>query len=427
MDEGSITSVLIILFLLLAAAYFAVCETAFASTSRIKLKTAFDRGDRRAKKALYVADNFDKAITTILIGTNITHLAAASYVTVLVTRRWGVDAVTLSTIITTIVVFMVGEMLPKSIGKKYSERFSLATAGSLCFFMRIFSPISFVLTAIGNGFAHLTKGDEEVTVTEDELHDIIESMTDEGDLEEEQGELVGAALSFGEITAEAILTARVDLDAIDIEDSPAEIAAQIKRARHSRLPVYEDSVDNIIGTLQVRRFIKAWLADGDKTDIRSLLDEPYFVHCSTNIDELLTVMTSRRCNMAVVSDSYGGTLGVVTVEDILEELVGEIWDEEDEVIETMVENADGSYSFDAAVDIEDAFDFMDYEDPDDVDFEHKLLGEWAYEHFDAIPEQGQSFEYNGLKVTVEEIESRRIIKLNMSLLPEETQEGGGEE
>jgi len=427
MDEGSITSVLIILFLILAAAYFAVCETAFASTSRIKLKTASERGDRRAKRALYVADNFDKAITTILIGTNITHLAAASYVTVIVTRRWGVDAVTLSTIITTIVVFMVGEMLPKSIGKKYSGRLSLATAGSLCFFMRIFTPISVILTAIGNGFARLTKGDEEVTVTEDELHDIIETMTDEGGLEEDQAELVDAALSFGEITADSILTARVDLDAIDIDDTPAEIAAQIKRARHSRLPVYEGSVDNIIGTVQVRRFIKAWLTDRDATDVRALLDEPYFIHGSTEIDELLTVMTSRRCNMAIVTDSYGGTLGIVTVEDILEELVGEIWDEEDEVIETMVKNADGTYSFDAAVDIEDAFDFMDYEDPDDFDFEHKLLGEWAYEQFDAIPVKGESFDYNGLSVSVEEIESRRIIKLNITLPQAETREGGEDE
>ncbi len=424
MDEGSITSVLIILFLILGAAYFAVCETSFASTSRIKYKTGADRGDRRAKKALFVADNFDKAITTILIGTNITHLAAASYVTLIVTRKWGLDYVTVSTIITTIVVFMVGEMLPKSIGKKYSERLSLATAGSLCFFMRIFSPISFILTAIGNGFAHLTKGDEEVTVTEDELHDIIETMTDEGELEEDQGELVGAALSFGEITAEAILTARVDLDAIDIEDPISEIAQQVKRARHSRLPVYEGSVDNIIGTLQVRRFIKAWLEKREATDLRALLDEPYFIHCSTEIDELLSLMTTRRCNMAIVADSYGGTLGIVTVEDILEELVGEIWDEEDEVIETMVKNADGTYSFDAAVDIEDAFDFMDFEDPDDFDFEHKLLGEWAYEQFDAIPVQGESFEYNGLRVAVEEIESRRIIKLCITLPEPETEEGG---
>ncbi|MBQ8264938.1 MAG: HlyC/CorC family transporter [Oscillospiraceae bacterium] len=427
MDDGSLISAIIIIALLLFfAAYFALCETAFASASRVKLKTACDRGDRRAKKALYVLDNFDKAITTILIGTNITHLAAASYVTVQVTRLWGVDAVTLSTFVTTIVVFMLGEMLPKSIGKKYSRRLALATAGSLSFFMLIFTPISAVLTAIGQAFASLTKGDKEVTVTEDELHDIIEAMTDEGELEEEQGELVHSALDFGETTVDSILTARVDLDAVNVADSPADIALQVKRARHSRLPVYEGSIDNIIGTLQVRKFIRAWLSEGDAMDIRAILDEPYYVHCSTNIDELLEVMSSRRCSIAIVTDSYGGTLGIVTVEDIIEELVGEIWDEEDEVVETMVRNADGSFSFEADVDIEDAFDFMDFDDPDDFDFEHKLLGEWAYEQFDLIPSQGDEFAYNGLTVTVEKIENRRIMKLRIALPAAETEEGGEE-
>ncbi len=431
MDDGSIVQAIIIIALLLFfAAYFAVCETAFASASRVKLKTAFDRGDRRAGKALKVLDNFDKAITTILIGTNITHLAAASYVTVMVTRAFADRpaavnaAVSVSTVITTVVVFLVGEMLPKSIGKKYAQRFSLSTASSLSLFMALFTPISYVLTAIGQAFASLTKGDKEVTVTEDELHDIIEAMTDGGELEEEQGELVRSALDFGETTVDSILTARVDLDAVNVASDPREIVSQVKRARHSRLPVYEGSVDNIIGTLQVRKFIRAWLSQGEKMDLRAILDEPYFIHCSTNIDELLEVMSSRRCSMAIVTDSYGGTLGIVTVEDIIEELVGEIWDEEDEVIETMVANADGSFSFLADVDIEDAFDFMDFEDPDDFDFEHKLLGEWAYEQFDLIPAQGDSFEYNGLKVSVEEIESRRILKLRIVLPAAEAEEGG---
>lgn len=431
MDDGSIVqAIIIILVLLFFAAYFALCETAFASANRVKLKTALDRGDRRAKKALNVLDNFDKAITTILIGTNITHLAAASYVTVMVTRAFADRpaalnaAVTVSTVITTIVVFLLGEMLPKSIGKKYSQTLCLSTAGSLGLFMAVFTPISYVLTFIGQAFASLTKGDKEVTVTEDELHDIIEAMTDEGELEEEQGELVRSALDFGETTVDSILTARVDLDAVNVASSPAEIVSQVKRARHSRLPVYEGSVDNIIGTLQVKKFIRAWLSEGNNMELRAILDEPYFVHNSTNIDELLQVMSSRRCSMAIVSDSYGGTLGIVTVEDIIEELVGEIWDEEDEVIETMVENPDGSFSFLADVDIEDAFDFMDFEDPDDFDFEHKLLGEWAYEQFDLIPSQGDSFEYNGLSVSVEKIESRRILKLRIVLPAVKAEEGG---
>ena len=411
-------SVLIILALLLFADYFAVCETSFAAVSRIRLKTAMERGDRRANKAMYVCEHFDKAITTILIGTNIVHLSCASYVTVLVTRRWGLSAVTLSTFVTTLVVFFVGEMLPKSIAKKYSLRLALGTASSLVFFMHLLTPVSFVLTKIGEFASRLTKGDSEVSVTEDELYDIIENMTDEGDLDSEQGDLVHSALAFGDLTAESILTARVDMETIDVDDPLEEILAQVKASRHSRIPVYQDSVDNIIGVLQIRRFMREYLQKREKTDLRSLLDEPYFVHQSAKIDELLSVMSSKKINMTIVTDSYGGTVGIVTVEDILEELVGEIWDEDDEVVEPCVDHGDGSYSFDAGVDIEDAFEFMDYEDPDETDFDHKLLGEWAYEQFDAIPKEGDSFTYNGLCVTVEKVQQRRIMKLHIQRLPE---------
>ena len=427
MDDGStLSSAILILLLLLAAAYFAICETAFASVSRIKLKTAQERGDKRAAKAVYVSDNFDRAITTILIGTNIVHIATASYITVLVTRQWGVSAVTVSTIVTTVVVFFAGEMLPKSIGKKYSERLALSTAGSLCFFMRLFTPISFLLTAFGNLVARCTAGDSEVTVTEDELYDIIESMTDEGELDEEQGELVHSALSFGDVTVESIITARVDLTAVDVDDSCQEILDIIKASRHSRLPVYEGSIDNIIGVLQIRKYIKAYLAGKGSVDIRALLDKAHFVHQSTYIDELLPFMSSHKINMAIVTDNYGGTLGIVTVEDILEELVGEIWDEDDEVVETCQKNPDGSFSFDAAVDVEDAFAFMEYDDPDGFDFEHKLLGEWAYEQFELIPHEGESFAYNGLKITVTQVSNRRILKLRIELLPQAGTEGGGD-
>ena len=418
MDDGSILSVLIILALLLCADYFAVCETSFAAVSRIRLKTAMERGDRRANKAMYVCEHFDKAITTILIGTNIVHLSCASYVTVLVTRRWGLSAVTLSTFVTTLVVFFVGEMLPKSIAKKYSLRLALGTASSLVFFMHLLTPISFVLTKIGEFASRLTKGDSEVSVTEDELYDIIENMTDEGDLDSEQGDLVHSALAFGDLTAESILTARVDMETIDVDDPLEEILSQVKASRHSRIPVYQDSVDNIIGVLQIRRFMREYLQKREKTDLRSLLDEPYFVHQSAKIDELLSVMSSKKINMTIVTDSYGGTVGIVTVEDILEELVGEIWDEDDEVVEPCVDHGDGSYSFDAGVDIEDAFEFMDYEDPDETDFDHKLLGEWAYEQFDAIPQEGDSFTYNGLRITVEKVQQRRIMKLRIQRLPE---------
>ena len=244
-------------------------------------------------------------------------------------------------------------------------------------------------------------------------------MTDEGELDAEQGELVHNALTFAGVTVESILTARVDLTALDVDWPPEKIIGIIRRVRHSRLPVYEDSIDNIIGVLQIRKYIKAWLADREHVNLRPLLDETYYIHQSTNIDELLPIMSARKLNMAVVTDNYGGTLGIVTIEDILEELVGEIWDEEDLIVETSVRNPDGSCSFDASVDIEDAFDFMDWEDPDNFDFEHKLLGEWTYEQLDELPREGDFFDYNGLRVTVEKVEQRRVRKLRIAPVPTE--------
>ena len=426
MDGDSRLPFILAILLLLCAAYFAVAETAFASASRNKIKTAADRGDSRAETALYVLDHFDRAISTLLIGTNIVHIAAASLVTVAVTRLWGLNAVSISTVVTTIVVFFAGEMLPKSIAKKYPERLSKVTAPSLRFFMLLFWPVSSLLTLIGRGAAALTKGDPEISVTEDELYDIIEDMTEEGSLDEEQGDLISSALQFGEVTVESILTPRVDLEAIDIEDSLEEILSQVKSQNHSRLPVYEKSVDNVIGILQIRRFIKAYLREGQSLDLRSLLDEPFFIHQSTNIDELLPLMSKKRANMAVVTDNYGGTLGIVTVEDILEELVGEIWDEDDVVEEPIVTLGEGVVLADADESVSDVMEQLDYEDPDgDEELVNTRMGEWAFEQFTSIPRVGDSFRYHELEITVSAMEHNRIRKLKVSLLPRE--EEGGEE
>lgn len=428
MDDGSRLSLIIVIVLLMCAAYFAVAETAFASVSRVRIKVRAEKGEAKALQALEVLDNFDRAISSILICTNIVHIAAASIVTVNVTRIWGLSAVTLSTIIMTIVVFFVGEMLPKSIAKKYSERLSLAVAGSLCFFMRILRPISAVLSAIGNFAARFVKADPEISVTEDEIYDIIEDMTEDGSLGEERGELISSALQFGETTVESILTARVDLAAVDVEEPPDKVLAYIREQKHSRLPVYEGSIDNVIGILSIRKYIKAYLREGENIDLRTLLDEAYFVHQSTKINELLPVMSERKQNIAIVTDNYGGTLGLVTVEDIVEELVGEIWDEDDVVEESFVPLGGDRYEVDADLTVGEVFDKLDLEIPDDDEnIEHKLMGEWAYEQFDHIPSERDQFAYDGLEVTVSKMRQHRILKLvcHPTAKPEETK--GGDE
>lgn len=423
MDDGSRLPIICAALLLVGAVFFALAETAFASTTRTRMRLFEDRGDTRAREALYVLENFDLAISAILIGTNIVHISVAALVTLAVTRRWGLSAVSVSTLITTGVVFFFGEMLPKSIAKKYSDKVALATASPLVFFMKLFKPLSRVLSAIGQWAASLTPGDVEKSVTEDELYDIIEDMTEEGSLDEEQGELISSALQFGDVTVENVLTPRVDLVALDMRSSHETILDCIKSSTHSRIPVYEGSIDNIIGVLQIRKYIKAYLRQGESLHIQPLLDDVLFVHQSTKIDELLPVMSKRKHNMAVVTDNFGGTLGIVTVEDILEELVGEIWDEEDEVKESVVEIGDGVYEVDADESVSDVFERLGYEDPEGDDgLVNTLMGEWAYEQFTAIPQPGDSFRYHRVSVTVAGMEHNRILKLRVTLLPEE--EGG---
>ena len=419
MDDGSRLPWIIAIALLFCAAYFGVAETAFASASRNKIKTSAERGDPRARNALFVLDQFDRAVTTILIGTNIVHIAIASIVTVAVTRRWGLNAVSVSTILTTLVVFFAGEMLPKSIAKKYPERFSKACAASLRALMTLLYPFSAALTWIGRTAAGLTRGDPEISVTEDELYDIIEDMTEEGTLNEEQGDLISSAISFGDVTVESILTSRVDVAALDIGLPQEKILEVILGGNHSRLPVYEGSIDHIIGTLQIRRYMREYLHQREKTEIRPLLDEPYFVHQSTKIDDLLQAMSKEQLNMAVVTDNYGGTLGIVTVEDILEELVGEIWDEDDRVVSNIMALPDGAYSINPEEHVTDVLDELgvDYDEEEEERVRNKLMNELTFEHFPGIPAEGDSFRYLDLTVTVLRMKGNRILRLRAVKTP----------
>ena len=379
-----------------------------------------ERGDSRAQNALFAIDHFDQAITTLLICTNIVHIAAAALVTHVVTRTWGLSAVSFSTIITTIVVFFAGEMLPKSIAKKNSEKYILQTAGFLCVLMKLFTPFSFVLSKIAETAARHTKAEPEITVTEEEIYDIIEGMEEEGAIDESQSDLIASALSFSDMTVEAILTPRVDLEALDVDDEPEEILEALKNTNHSRIPVYENSIDNIIGVLQTRKFMKQYLQNREIPALRPLLDEVYFTTAAANIDELLSEMSKNKLNMAVIVDNYGGTLGIVTVEDILEEIVGEIWDEDDIIEEPIVKLASDAYEADAGETVDALFTFMEYEDPEEnEDFVNMPISEWVLSNFQAVPDERDMFVYHHLHVTVSEMDHNRILKVRVEVMEED--------
>ena len=424
MDDGNRLPWIIAIILLFFAAFFAVAETALASASKNKIKAQLERGDYRAKKALFCLDHFEDAISTLLVCTNIVHISTAALVTVAVTRRWGLSAVSVSTLITTVVVFFAGEMLPKSIAKKYSEKLLLATAGILRFFMGALAPVSKLLSAIGKIF--VKEEDAEISVTEDELYDIIEDMAEEGSIDEEQGELISSAIQFGDVTVDSILTPRVDMVAIDVAANSKSVLELVKGTTHSRLPVYEGTIDNIIGVLHIRKFMKAYLKSKRIPKVRPLLDSVYFTPQTTRIDTLLPILSGKKQNMAVVTDSFGGTLGIVTVEDILEELVGEIWDEDDIVEEAIMSLGNNVYLVDAEETVGDLFDEIDFEDPDeDERYTNLLVSDWVYEHFPEIPKVGDCFEYNGIKVTVSLMDHNRIVRVRV-VAPDKV-EGGDEE
>lgn len=414
-----IISALLILF----AAFIAVAETSLAAASRVRMKTLADRGNDRAGRVLEALDHFDRTISTILICTNIAHLGAASLITLAVTRLWGVSAVTLSTFITTLVVFFVGEMLPKSIAKKYADRLVLWCIRPLWALVWFFRPASALLAAIGNAAARRTEGDPDVSATEDEIHEMIDDLTEEGTLDEEHGELISSALRFNDLTVESVLTPRVDVDAIDIDDSPEEILHQIQELNHSRLPVYEDSIDHIIGILRIRRYLRAYLDQGNQINLRKLLDEPYYVTESAKINDLLNRMSRDKQSLAIVSDHYGGTVGIVTTEDILETLVGDIYDEEDEVEDPLIDLKNGCYLVDAEENVYDTFQEIGFDDPeDDEELRDMRLGEWVYGHFQSVPKAQEHFDYHGLKVYVARMDHNRILKVMLKAPAEDGKE-----
>ena len=330
MDADSRISIIFILILLILAALFAVAETAFASASQSKLKVSADRGDERAERAVNILDNIESAISTLLICTNIVHLTIATVVTVMVTRLWGLGLVSVSTIITTLVVFFAGEMLPKSIAKKNPEKFALHTAGLLSVMMKIFNPLARLLTWIGLQAAKLTKGEPEISVTEDELLDIFEDLAEEGVLDDDQEDMMSSVLEFTDTKTGRILTPKKKIIGIDVNMSKEDIFELINTLNHSRVVVYDGVIDNVLGILRIREYLKEYLKTREIPDVRDIMDEPYYVSSKTMADELLEEMSRARQNIALVKGVNGKFIGLVSIEDILEELVGDIFDESDE-------------------------------------------------------------------------------------------------
>ena len=416
MDDGSQWTWLIVLLLLFAAMFFAITETAFASVSRVRLKTDAERGDRRAERALFVTEHFDRAITTLLICTNIVHIATASIVTVYVTKRWGVSAVSVSTLVTTLVVFFFGEMLPKSIARKYSEPLSLATAGILSFLMMILRPLDLLFGLWRKLLGKLIKPEPEETQIEDELMTMIDEAQTEGDIEEEEVELIRSAIVFNDQDAADIMTPRVDVTAIEDTATIDEAADVFRDTWFSRVPVYHEDLDHIVGILHEKDFYK--MTHEGVTDITQIMKEPVFAPASLPIGNLLKQFRSSQTHLIILLDEFGGTEGIVTMEDVLEELVGEIYDEHDEVNEEVVEQDDGTLIIDGNMQLQELLDKLEEENEYDTD----TVGGWAAEMLEKVPEVGDSFTLGRHQFTVTEMDGFRVTRMQVTELPEEEPE-----
>ncbi|MBR6735337.1 MAG: HlyC/CorC family transporter [Oscillospiraceae bacterium] len=406
MDSQSYGYIITLFVCIMLSSFFSASETAFSAANKMRLRTAALDGDRRAARALKIAEDYDRTISVILIGNNIVNIAASSIATVAATKWFGISGPAIATVAMTIIVLTFGEILPKSFAKEHADKVVPAFAGSLSIAIAILTPIAAFFVKLQALMLKLTGSGDSPQVTEEELRTIIETSEEEGIIDEQRSELMRSALQFDDTTVQEVLTPRVDLVAIDIDDDPEEIKETILRERFSRLPVYKNDIDNIIGILQTRDYLEALLSNSD-ISLQEMLIKPLYAHKTQPIAALLSQFKRERRHMAVVVDDYGGTMGIVSMEDLLEELVGEIYDE-DEVEEVdFVVLSDGEWRISGDYPIEDALERVGYLERG-FESDYSSIGGWAFEMFGHIPEVGESFEYNGITVRIDEMDDQRI-------------------
>ena len=410
----------IIAILLLLSAYFSATETAFLAASKTRLKLLAEKS-KKARLALRLSEDYDKLISTILIGNNLVNIAIASLGTMLFVGLMGDIGATVSTAVITILVLIFGEVCPKSIAKDSPEAFAKFSAPVINALIYIFMPISYILSLIRKLISKLFKTEEdEIAMSQEELLMIVDEVEQEGVIDEDESELLHNAIEFSELSAEDILTHRVDLEAVSIDSDKKEIAHVFSSSKFSRLLVYEDTIDNIIGVIHLKDFYSETAIT--RKSIKEIMTPPVFILKNEKIDDLLKKLQKAKSHVAIVLDEYGGTYGMVTMEDILEELVGDIWDEHDEVVEELKEIDENTFHVDGMMNFEDFCEEFDIE----AESHAISVGGWASEQLEKIPDLGDSFEFKNLVVTVSDMDVNRVSLLEIKKMPEEISEKDSE-
>ncbi|MDL2253441.1 hemolysin family protein [Ruminococcaceae bacterium OttesenSCG-928-I18] len=406
METSSSIPILVgLFFLLLMSAFFSASETAYSSLNLIRLKSMAVQGKKRAVQALWLSEHYDKLLSTVLVGNNIVNIASSALATVLLVGWFGNAGVTLATIIMTILVLFFGEISPKTLAKEQPEAFALFAAPLLRLLLVILTPVNALFSAWKRFLLRIFHIGGAQNMTEEELLAYVEEAHEEGGINEDEAGMIRQAIEFDEMEAGEILTPRVDITAVAMDDPPEGIAALFHETGYSRLPVYDRSMDDIRGVL-IQKDFHYYVQQGGQS-LESVLKPVVFATKQVKISKLLKQLQIKKTHMAVIVDEYGGTVGLVTIEDILEELVGEIWDEHDEVVQTVVDEGNGIYRILGSADLHELETLFDMQGK----YESATVGGWVVETLGRFPENGESFEAEGLKITVTNTVRQRVLEV----------------
>ena len=408
MDDNGLY-ILALIVLVALSAFFSASETAYTSLNRARIKAMANGGNRRAERAFQLSEDYDRLLSGILIGNNIVNILSASLATVLFVRVLGGAGVSVSTAVMTVVVLMFGEIAPKSIAKDRPEQVALAFYPLLSAIIILLTPFVFLTGCWQKLVYRVFKPADDRGITEEELITIVEEAENEGEIDEHESELIRSAIEFNDLTVEDILTPRVNVTAVAIDDGEDDVARAFETSGRSRVPVYEGTIDTIVGILHEKDFYRL----RGRASIREMMTAPLCVVPSTQLGVLLKLLQRTKNHMAVVVDEYGGVLGIATMEDVLEELVGEIWDEHDEVVEDIVPLEGGGWRVSGGASLEDLRELF----PIGEEYESVTVNGWVLEVLGHFPESGDTFEYEGMKVTVEKVDNRKVEQIRIEPSP----------
>lgn len=416
MDSSSIAMICAIVVLVAFSAFFSATETAFTSLNRVRLKAKADGGDSRARLALDLEEGYDKLLTTILIGNNVVNITATTVSAALFIQLLGAYGPTVSTVVLTAVILIFGEVSPKSLAKDRSESFAMFAAPIMGVLMILFTPLAWLFAQWKKLLSRVFHTPTDEGITEEELVTMVDQAESEGGLNRHESELIRSAIEFGDMEVQEILTPRVDIVAVEDDTSMEEIAKAFAESGFSRLPVYHEDIDDIIGVIHEKDFHAARYHG--QTDVSALTSPILYTTGNTKISDLMRILQKNKAHMVVVVDEYGGTEGLCTLEDIVEELVGEIWDEHDEVIEEFKKQPDGSYLISCNAALTDLYDLFTLKG----ECEANTVSGWVMEQIGRVPEEGDRFQADGLDVTVTKVDHRRVLEIKVLVLPAKTDE-----